>query len=227
MEDNKINENPNRTEKPKRNHENTREAKGENRENREPNKRRFKPRKTEEANGAEKPRNQRTQNRNRPNSRFKKQENTQNNAETRENRQRFDKNYGNKEVNASNLELRKAVEINAKVHKSALTLHSQVEINPNGKVRITPLGGLGEIGGNMTIVETQNSAIIIDAGMSFPDDSLHGVDILVPDFSYLEVIKDKIAGIIITHAHEDHIGAMPYLFKSINSLFMAHLCLWD
>lgn len=213
MEDNKINENPNRTEKPKRNHENTREAKGENRENREPNKRRFKPRKTEEANGAEKPRNQRTQNRNRPNSRFKKQENTQNNAETRENRQRFDKNYGNKEVNASNLELRKAVEINAKVHKSALTLHSQVEINPNGKVRITPLGGLGEIGGNMTIVETQNSAIIIDAGMSFPDDSLHGVDILVPDFSYLEVIKDKIAGIIITHAHEDHIGAMPYLFK--------------
>ncbi|WP_300827140.1 ribonuclease J [Helicobacter sp. UBA3407] len=213
MEDNKINENPNRTEKPKRNHENTREAKGENRENREPNKRRFKPRKTEEANGTEKPRNQRTQNRNRPNSRFKKQENTQNNAETRENRQRFDKNYGNKEVNASNLELRKAVEINAKVHKSALTLHSQVEINPNGKVRITPLGGLGEIGGNMTIVETQNSAIIIDAGMSFPDDSLHGVDILVPDFSYLEVIKDKIAGIIITHAHEDHIGAMPYLFK--------------
>lgn len=213
MEDNKTNENPNRTENPKRNHENPREAKGENRENREPNKRRFKPRKTEEANGTEKPRNPRVQNRNRPNSRFKKQENAQNNAEARENRQRFDKNYGNKEVNASNLELRKAVEINAKVHKSALTLYSQVEINPNGKVRITPLGGLGEIGGNMTIIETQNSAIIIDAGMSFPDDSLHGVDILVPDFSYLEVIKDKIAGIIITHAHEDHIGAMPYLFK--------------
>ena len=83
------------------------------------------------------------------------------------------------------------------------------------KVRITPLGGLGEVGGNMTVIETQDSAIIVDVGMSFPSEDMHGVDILVPDFSYLRVIKDKIKAIVITHAHEDHIGALPYLFKEM------------
>lgn len=83
----------------------------------------------------------------------------------------------------------------------------------DGKIRITPLGGLGEIGANMTIFETATSAIIVDVGMSFPDESMLGVDIIVPDFSYIEKIKDKIAGILITHAHEDHIGALPYFFK--------------
>ncbi len=125
----------------------------------------------------------------------------------------YNKNYNNKDTQQSNVDLKKNVEINAKIHQSSLSIHSQVQFNPNGKIRITPLGGLGEIGANMTVLETQNSAIIIDAGMSFPDDNMHGVDILVPDFSYLEIIKDKIVGIIITHAHEDHIGAMPYLFK--------------
>ena len=81
------------------------------------------------------------------------------------------------------------------------------------KVRITPLGGLGEIGGNMTVFETATSAIIIDVGMSFPSESMHGVDILIPDFDYVRKIKDKIAGVIITHAHEDHIGAVPYFYK--------------
>lgn len=215
MEENKTNENPNRTESTKRNQENhqaNRREKGETRENREPNRRRFKPRKTEEAGEAEKPRNPRPQNRNRYNPRFKKQEG-ENVGETTREKPKHNKSYGNKDLSASNMELRKAVELNAKIHESTLTLHSQVEVNPNGRVRITPLGGLGEIGGNMTVIETQNSAILIDAGMSFPDESMHGVDILVPDFSYLEAIKDKIAGIIITHAHEDHIGAMPYLFK--------------
>ena len=81
------------------------------------------------------------------------------------------------------------------------------------KIIITPLGGLGEIGGNMTIFETNNDAIIIDIGMSFPTEGMHGVDILVPDFDYVRKIKNKIRGIIITHAHEDHIGAVPYFFK--------------
>jgi hypothetical protein len=81
------------------------------------------------------------------------------------------------------------------------------------KIRITPLGGLGEIGGNMTIFETETSAIIVDVGMSFPSESMHGVDILIPDFDYVRKIKDKIAGVIITHAHEDHIGAVPYFYK--------------
>ncbi|OCR14740.1 ribonuclease J [Helicobacter pullorum] len=172
----------------------------------EPNKRRFKPRNQQDRTREEK-QGQEGQSRN--HYRHKKsQNNSGQNGEKFHNR-----NGGNREVNQSNLELRKAVEVNAKVHQNSLTTHSQVQFNPNGKVRITPIGGLGEIGGNMTVIETQNSAIIIDAGMSFPDGDMHGIDILVPDFSYLEAIKDKIAGIVITHAHEDHIGAMPYLFK--------------
>ena len=112
-------------------------------------------------------------------------------------------------------DLKKAVEINNKNHKNILNPHYKLDLHTKAKIRITPLGGLGEIGGNITIIESQNSAIIIDAGMSFPDESMHGVDILVPDFSYLHAIKDKIAGLIITHAHEDHIGAVPYLFKQL------------
>ncbi|CAM4058343.1 ribonuclease J [Campylobacter hepaticus] len=81
------------------------------------------------------------------------------------------------------------------------------------KIRITPLGGLGEIGGNIAVFETNKDAIIIDIGMSFPDGTMHGVDIIIPDFDYVRKIKDKIRGIVITHAHEDHIGAVPYFFK--------------
>lgn len=81
------------------------------------------------------------------------------------------------------------------------------------KIRITPLGGLGEIGGNISVFETNKDAIIVDIGMSFPDGTMHGVDIIIPDFDYVRKIKDKICGIVITHAHEDHIGAVPYFFK--------------
>lgn len=81
------------------------------------------------------------------------------------------------------------------------------------KIRITPLGGLGEIGGNISVFETNKDAIIVDIGMSFPDETMHGVDIIIPDFDYVRKIKDKIRGIVITHAHEDHIGAVPYFFK--------------
>lgn len=81
------------------------------------------------------------------------------------------------------------------------------------KIRITPLGGLGEIGGNISVFETNKDAIIVDIGMSFPDGTMHGVDIIIPDFDYVRKIKDKIRAIVITHAHEDHIGAVPYFFK--------------
>lgn len=112
-------------------------------------------------------------------------------------------------------ELKKNVSSNIRIQKNSLNPHYKLNLNSKAKVRITPLGGLGEIGANMTVIETEKSAIIIDVGMSFPDDSMLGVDILVPDFSYLQAIKDKIAGVIITHAHEDHIGAVPYLYKQM------------
>lgn len=110
-------------------------------------------------------------------------------------------------------DLKRGVEANTRIQKQSLNPHNKLNLNTKASVRITPLGGLGEIGGNITVIETPNSAIIIDIGMSFPNEDMHGVDILVPDFSYIFAIKDKIAGIIITHAHEDHIGAVPYFFK--------------
>ena len=104
---------------------------------------------------------------------------------------------------------------NQEAHKQRLNPHYKLDLNSNAKIRITPLGGLGEIGGNITVFETEKEAILVDVGMSFPDEDMHGVDILVPDFSYLREIKDKIVAVIITHAHEDHIGAMPYLYKEM------------
>lgn len=110
-------------------------------------------------------------------------------------------------------DLKKGVEANEKIQKGSLNPHHKLNLQTNAKVRITPLGGLGEIGGNMTVMETDKSAIIIDIGMSFPDDSMPGVDILIPDFSYIQSIKQKIVAVLITHAHEDHIGAVPYFYK--------------
>ncbi|MFW2552206.1 ribonuclease J [Aliarcobacter butzleri] len=112
-------------------------------------------------------------------------------------------------------DLKKAYLINEKIHKDRLNPHYKLNLNTSAKLKITPLGGLNEIGGNMMVVETQNEAIIVDVGMSFPDGEMHGVDILIPDFTYIREIKDKVVAVIITHGHEDHIGAMPYLFKEM------------
>jgi len=112
-------------------------------------------------------------------------------------------------------DLNKAFDENEKIHQARLTCFNKIDNNAKGWVRFTPLGGLDEIGGNCAVLETENSAIIIDCGMSFPNEDMHGVDILIPDFSYLREIRHKIKGLIITHGHEDHIGAVPYLFKEI------------
>lgn len=113
--------------------------------------------------------------------------------------------------------LKPFVEKNQKMHHRRLNSFHRLDFTTNSKIRVTPLGGLGEIGGNITVFETENEAIVVDVGLSFPNEDMHGVDILIPDFTYLRQIQDKIVGIIITHGHEDHIGAVPYLFKEFQA----------
>ena len=83
-------------------------------------------------------------------------------------------------------------------------------------LRIIPLGGLGEIGLNMMVIENDSTSFIIDAGLMFPEDYMLGIDYVIPDMSYIKEHKSKIVGIVLTHAHEDHIGALPYLLKVVN-----------
>ncbi|MBS5433345.1 MAG: ribonuclease J [Firmicutes bacterium] len=84
------------------------------------------------------------------------------------------------------------------------------------KLKIIPLGGLGEIGKNMTAIECGSDIIVIDCGMGFPDDDMYGIDIVLPDISYLKSNASKVRGIILTHGHEDHIGAVPYVLKELD-----------
>ncbi|MDR0963612.1 MAG: ribonuclease J [Clostridium sp.] len=86
----------------------------------------------------------------------------------------------------------------------------------NANLRIVPLGGLEQIGMNITAFETDNDIIVVDCGLSFPADDMHGIDFVIPDVAYLKERRDKVRGFVITHGHEDHIGALPYVLKEIN-----------
>lgn len=129
------------------------------------------------------------------------------------------KNYSR---NTKKTSTRNIVKKQAKANdKSKANAKVKTKVNPEKvikkeKLKIIPLGGLHEIGKNITVFEYGNDIIVLDCGVAFPEDDMLGVDLVIPDFTYLIKNKDRIRGLVVTHGHEDHIGSIPYLLKEIN-----------
>lgn len=109
-----------------------------------------------------------------------------------------------------------AVVMPAQIAQTAQPAKRKRGAKPTGKIRIASLGGLHEIGKNMTMIEYGDDIIVVDCGIAFPDEDMLGIDLVIPDVTYLEKNKEKIRGILLTHGHEDHIGSLPYVLRSIN-----------
>ena len=95
-----------------------------------------------------------------------------------------------------------------------------------GSVKIIPLGGLDKIGMNITAIQYDDSIIVVDCGLAFPEEEMLGIDLVIPDVTYLKENADKVKGFVITHGHEDHIGSIPYVLKEVNAPIMRRSSRW-
>lgn len=111
---------------------------------------------------------------------------------------------------------RRTTRTSEKVNEKTNSKEQINSIFKKSKLKIIPIGGLHEIGKNITVFEYENEIIVVDCGLAFPEDDMLGVDLVIPDTTYLEKNVDKIKGILITHGHEDHIGAVPYVLRKVN-----------
>lgn len=125
-------------------------------------------------------------------------------------------NSSDEEIIIENIQTENEKNVKTKNNKTEKKEKKTTSLFTKSKLKIIPLGGLNEIGKNITAFEYENEIIVVDCGLAFPEDEMLGVDIVIPDISYLEKNIDKVKAVLITHGHEDHIGAIPYFLKKIN-----------
>lgn len=135
---------------------------------------------------------------------------------TQKNKKYKKKYKNNKPTNKATTVVAKTNKPQKNIPKIYSTKQARLEASANAKVKIIPLGGLDQIGMNITAIETEEDIIVVDCGLAFPDDNMLGIDFVIPDVKYLHDNISKVRGFVITHGHEDHIGAIPYIIKDMN-----------